>query len=413
MRLLCLIIITVVPQILSSQPFELLIKGGHLIDPKNNVDEIMDVAISRGFVVRVAADIPAASATKVINAKGLYISPGFVDIHSHNYYGVDPDSEYSNGSNALNPDGFTFRSGVTTVVDAGGSGWRNFSHFKEQVIDRSQTRVLAFLNIVGHGMRGGAWEQDLNDMDPKMTAIVARRYEEIVGIKLAHYNGHDWTPVERAVEAGTLVNIPVMIDFGGADPPLALETLFMQKLRPGDIYTHVFGGGGKRRQAIVDDNFKLRPFIIEAQKKGIIYDVGHGGASFFYKVAVPAIRQGLRPNTISTDSHGRSIISGMKDMTNVMSKFLNLGMSIQEVIAASTWSAAKVINREELGHLSKGAEADITLFRILEGDFGFMDRTGGEKMFGKQKIETEMTIKAGNIVWDLNGLAVAEYKEKQ
>ncbi|MBK8504005.1 MAG: amidohydrolase/deacetylase family metallohydrolase [Saprospiraceae bacterium] len=409
MRLIILILL-VLPLGMTAQQYDLLIKGGHLIDPKNNLDAILDVAIKDGSVVRVATNIPMTMAQKTIDATDLYVSPGFVDIHSHNYYGVDPESEYSNGSNALNPDGFTFRSGVTTVVDAGGSGWRNFAHFKEQVIDRSQTRVLAFLNIVGHGMRGGAWEQDLNDMDAEITSMVAKRNKEIVGIKLAHYNGHDWTPVDRAVEAGTLANIPVMIDFGGADPPLSLETLFMEKLRPGDIYTHVFGGGGDRRQAIVDENFKLRPFIFDAQKRGIIYDVGHGGASFFYKNAVPAINQGLRPNTISTDSHGRSILSGMKDMTNVMSKLLNLGMSIQEVIAASTWDAAKVINHEELGHLSEGAEADVTLFRVRQGDFGFMDRTGGEKMSGNQKIEAEMTIRAGKIVWDLNGLAAEEYK---
>jgi dihydroorotase len=400
----------VLPYAVPAQQFDLLIKGGHLIDPKNNIDAIMDVAIKDGTIARVATDIPTSLAQKTIDATGLYVSPGFVDIHSHNYYGVDPESEYSNGSNALNPDGFTFRSGVTTVVDAGGSGWRNFTHFKTQVIDRSQTRVLAFLNIVGHGMRGGVWEQDINDMDPKMTALMAKRHQEIVGIKLAHYNGHEWTPVDRAVEAGTLADIPVMIDFGGADPPLELETLFMKKLRPGDIYTHVFGGGGKSRQAIVDENFKLRPFIFEAQKRGIIYDVGHGGASFFYKNAVPAMNQGLRPNTISTDSHGRSILSGMKDMSNVMSKFLNLGMSIQEVITASTWAPARVIHREELGHLSDGAEADITIFRVLQGHFGFLDRTGGEKMLGDQKIEAEMTIRAGKIVWDLNGMAVEEYK---
>lgn len=410
MRLTLLVFSLTLPLLSYTQKFDLLIKGGHLIDPKNRIDQPMDIAILDGKVSEISPSINTSLANKIIDATGLYVSPGFVDIHSHNYHGVDPDSEYSDGFNALNPDGFTFRSGVTTVVDAGGSGWKNFSHFKEQVIDRCQTRVLAFLNIVGHGMKGGAWEQDLNDMDAKMTAMVARRNKEIVGIKLAHYNGHDWTPVERAVEAGTMAGIPVMIDFGGADPPLSLETLFMEKLRPGDIYTHVFGGGGKRREAIVDDHFNLRPFILEAQKRGIIYDVGHGGASFFYKNAVPAMKQGLRPNSISTDSHGRSILSGMKDMANVMSKFLNLGMNIQEVIAASTWSAAQVIQRPELGHLSKAAEADVTIFRIRTGEFGFLDRTGGEKMVGNQKIEVEMTIRAGKIVWDLNGLAAEEYE---
>lgn len=409
MRSILFVLAITIPGIIFSQQYDLLIKGGHLIDPKNNIDGIFDIAISDTKVARVATNIPDTSAEKVIDVQGMYVSPGFVDIHSHNYYGVTPDSDYSDGFNSINPDNFAFQSGVTTLVDAGGAGWRNFTHFKGQVIDRSQTRVLAFLNIVGEGMKGSPWEQNLNDMDAKMTALVARRHPEIVGIKLAHYNGHDWTPVERAVEAGNLSDLPVMIDFGGARPPLPLETLFMEKLRPGDIYTHVFGGGGSGREAIVDEDYKLRPFIFDAQKRGIIYDVGHGGASFFYKNAVPAMKQGLRPNTISTDGHGRSILSGMKDMSNVMSKFLNLGMTIQEVITVSTWAPAQVIKHEELGHLTIGAEADITIFKIRTGDFGFMDRTGGEKMKGNQKIEVEMTIRAGTIVWDLNGLSVEEY----
>src|SRR5690606_18071630 len=160
-------------------------------------------AVSEGKIAEVNSDIAVSTAAKVIDASGLYVSPGFIDIHSHNFYGVNPHSEYSNGYNALRPDDQNFRSGVTTVVDVGGSGWRDFVQFKEQVIDRSKTRVLAFLNIVGHGMNGHPWEQNLNDMDPKMTSLVVRRYPEIVGVKLAHYSGHDWEPVDRLIEAGT------------------------------------------------------------------------------------------------------------------------------------------------------------------------------------------------------------------
>lgn len=408
----CLIVLLLsLPALLQAQQYEILIKGGHLIDAKNNIDKVMDVAIAEGKIARVAANIPASSAEKVINAKGLYVSPGFVDIHSHNYYGVEPGSEYSNGFNALRPDGYTFRSGVTTVVDVGGSGWKNFPHFKEQVIDRSATRVLAFLNLVGSGMKGHPYEQNINDMDPKMTALVARQYPEVVGIKLAHFSGHNWEPIDRLMEAGEMADVPVMVDFGNADPPLSLETLVMDKFRSGDIYTHMYGGGGSGRQAVVDENYKLRPGMLEAQKKGVIFDVGHGGASFFYKNAIPAIEQGLLPNTISTDAHGRSIMSGMKDMSNVMSKFLNLGMPIKDVIAASTWKPATVIQRTDLGHLSEGAEADVTLFNIRKGKFGFIDRTGGDKVTGKQKIETELTMRAGKVVWDLNGLAEAELEQ--
>ena len=184
-----------------------------------------------------------------------------------------------------------------------------------------------------------------------------------------------------------------------------------QILRPGDIYTHVFGGmPGSSREAIVDENYKIRPFIAAAQKRGIVYDVGHGGASFSYKIAVPAIKAGILPNTISSDSHGRSVQSGMKDMTNVMSKFLNMGMSLKEVIAASTWIPANVIKRQELGHLSEGAEADLTIFNVREGDFGFTERTGVAKMKGTKKIEVEMTMRNGKVVWDLNGLSASSWE---
>jgi dihydroorotase len=340
-----------------AQPYDLLLDGGHLFDSRNGIDAPMDVAVSGGVVARVAADISPAEAARVIDVRGLYVAPGFIDIHSHNYYGVEPNSAYSNGFNSIPPDGFTFRSGVTTVVDAGGSGWRNFEHFKAQVIDRSQTRVLALINIVGHGMKGGSFEQDLTDMDARSTAAMASRYPgTIVGVKLAHYSGHRWDQVDRLVEAGELAGIPVMVDFGSADPPLSLATLLLEKFRPGDIFTHTFADINGR-EAVVDktDGLRLRPGMLEARERGIIFDVGHGGSSFSYEIAVAAIRQGLLPNTISTDMHRSSMNAGMKDMANVMSKFLNLGMSLEEVVAASTWRPAEAIGREDLGHLAEGA----------------------------------------------------------
>lgn len=409
------------PLLIHAQTYEIVIKGGHLIDPKNNIDQVMDIAVANGTIAKVAADIPASSAGRVIAAHGLYVTPGFIDIHSHNYYGVEPNAAYRNSFSSLDPDGFTFRAGVTTVVDAGSSGWRNFPHFKEQVIDRSKTRVLAFLNIVGHGMAGHPWEQNVNDMDPKMTAMTAKMHKDIVGIKLAHYSGHEWVQVDRMIEAASKADVPVMVDFGSATPPLSLETLFMEKFRPGDIYTHVYGGGfNTGRQAVVDSNANLRPFILAAQKRGVIFDVGHGGSSFSYGNAIPALKQGLKPNTISTDIHRNSMNAGMKDMSNVMSKMLNLGMSLQEVIAASTWTPATVIKRTELGHLSEGAVADITIFNLRKGEFGFIEGyyqgftgAGGGKIIGTEKIETELTIREGNVVYDLNGLFATELYQVQ
>jgi dihydroorotase len=227
--------------LLFSQTYSLVIKEGHVIDPKNGIDAVMDVAINDGKIVQVAKNIDASQAVQVVNAKGLYVTPGIIDIHTHNFVGTNLDQAYMNGPGGVVPDGFTLRCGVTTVVDAGSSGWRTFPEFKKNIIDRSQTRVLAFLNIVGQGMRGGPYEQDTSDMDAKLTAIVAKsNKKDVVGIKLAHYEGFEWVPADRAVEAGKAADIPVMIDFGGSKPPLSIEDLFFKHLRPGDIFTHCF-----------------------------------------------------------------------------------------------------------------------------------------------------------------------------
>lgn len=386
------------------QEIDMLIKGGHVIDAKNNIDAVMDVAIEDGKIWRVAANIPADSAFQVVDATGLYVVPGLIDIHSHNFWGTEPDAYLSNSYSALPPDGFSFRAGVTTLVDVGGPGWRNFKTFKRQTIDNSKTRVLCFLNIVGSGMKGGAIEQNLADMDAKLTAMEAQQFpEHVVGVKVAHYFGPEWTPVERAVEAGKLADIPVMVDFGGYDPPLSIETLFMEKLRPGDIFTHCFAHV-PRRVPIVDEKRKVRPYVWEAQQRGIIFDVGHGGGSFVWDQAVPALEQGFKPNSISTDLHTGSMNGGMKNMLNVMSKFLSLGMTVQEIIERSTWNPAQIIKRPELGHLTPGAVADVAVLRVIDGDFGFID-TRGWKRKGTQKFVGELTVKDGQVMWDLNGIS--------
>ena len=396
-----------------AQPFDIVLKGGHLIDPKNNIDAIMDIALKDGKVVKLASGIDGSGARQVVDAKGMYVTPGLIDIHAHVFFGTEPDHYLSNGLSAVVPDGFTFRVGVTTVVDCGGAGWKNFSVFKKNIIDNSQTRVLSFLNIVGDGMRGGAYEQNLNDMDAKMASYFANQYKDyIVGFKVAHYIGPEWVPVDRAVEAGTLSNMPVIVDFGGNDPPKPIEELFMKHLRPGDIFTHALSklrpgeiGGTYQRESVVDETTNtVKTFVWEAQKRGIIFDIGYGGASFAFSQAIPAIKSGFYPNTISTDLHTGSMNTSMKDMLSVMSKFLVMGMNLKSVITASTWKPAQVIKREELGHLSVGAIADIAVLNIREGNFGFYDKTGF-KITGKQKFECEMTIKGGKIVYDLNGIA--------
>lgn len=390
-----------------AQTYSIVIKGGHVIDAKNNINSVMDVAIKDGKIAKIAKDINARDAAQVVDAKGRYVTPGLIDIHTHVFYGNHPDQYLMDGASAVVPDGFTFRSGVTTVVDAGSSGWRTFPLFKEQTIDKSRTRVLAFLNIVGAGMRGGAYEQDVNDMDSKMAATVARQYKNyIVGFKLAHYEAAEWTPVNRVVEAGTLANLPVMIDFGGDDshPPLSIEELFFKHLRPGDIYTHAFTEL-TRRDPIVDlKTRQLKSFVPEAQKRGIVFDVGFGGASFDFRQAVPALKSGFYPNSISTDLHTGSMNAAMKSMLNIMSFFLTMNMSLPDVIKASTWNPAQEIKHEELGNLSVGAVADVAVLNLREGDFGYWDRMG-YKLKSKQRLECEMTIRDGIIVYDLDGIA--------
>jgi dihydroorotase len=406
-RLLVVFVLVLTIGIVQAQTYNVVIKGGQVIDPKNNINELMDIAIKDGRIVQVAKNIDPKLATQVVNAEGLYVTPGLIDIHAHVFAGTEPDHGLSNGLSALPPDGFTFRVGVTTVVDPGGAGWKSFPVFKKNVIDNSQTRVLSLLNIVGEGMRGGAYEQDTRDMDPKLTALVASQYKDyIVGFKVAHYAGAEWTVVDRAVEAGNIAHLPVMIDFGSATPPLPIEELFMKHLRPGDIYTHVFALlDGNIRETVVDEGLKkVKPFVLEARKRGILFDVGFGGGSFNFSQALPAIKSGFYPDFISTDLHTGSMNSAMKNMLSVMSTFLVMGMDLPAVIKAGTWNPAQAIHREELGNLSVGSPADVVVLRMQKGNFGFWDKTG-YKMEDIQKLECEMTIRAGKIVYDLNGIA--------
>ncbi len=259
-------------------------------------------------------------------------------------------------------------------------------------------------------MRGEAvYEQNVNDMDPKKAAETAlANKEHIVGFKLAHFHDSSWTPVERLLEAGRTANMPVIVDFGGHDShlPLSIEKLFTQYLRPGDIYTHVYTEL-KRRDPIVDlKTRQLRPFALPAQKKGIIFDVGFGGGSFNFNQAIPAIKAGFYPNTMGTDLHIGSMNGAMKDQLNVLSIFLAMGMDIPAVIARSTWAPAQAIKREDLGNLSVGSVADIAVIGVRTGKFGFRD-IEGNRQEGKQKLECELTLKGGRVVYDLNAIVGA------
>jgi len=383
--------------------YNTLIKGGRVIDAKNKIDALMDVAIKDGKIAKVAQNIDASQAEQLINAKGMYVTPGLIDIHAHVFWGTQPNSYLSNGDVGVTADGFSFRSGVTTLVDCGGAGYKSFDTFKKNIIDKSQTRILSFLNIVGEGMRGGDYEQDVSDMDVNLAAKAALdNKEHVVGFKLAHFTNPDWTPVERIVAAGKLADMPVVIDFGGGKLPI--EDLFFKYLRPGDIYTHVFTELERRDPIVNLQTRQLRPFVIPAQKRGIIFDVGFGGGSFNFNQAIPAIKAGFLPDLMGTDLHTGSMNGSMKDQLNVLSIHLAMGMNLQSVIERSTWRPAQAIKRTELGHLSEGAIADIAILSLRQGKFGFRD-IAMNRQEGTQKLECEMTIKGGRIMYDLNAIA--------
>lgn len=391
----------------SAPLYDLLLQGGHVLDDKNHIDSTMDVAIKDGRIAKVAAHLSPSDALKTIDVKGLYVTPGLIDIHVHVYAGTGERNSYA-GDNSVPPDGFTFRTGVTTVVDAGCSGWRNFEDFKQRIIDRSKTRVFALLNIVGSGMRGAGYEQNTADMDGEATAAMALKYPEtIVGIKTAHFEGPEWTPVEQAVIAGTKANIPVMVDFGVDRPTRPIYDLMTKKLRPGDIYTHMYSGLRHEQDPVT-----LGPSqaLIEGRKRGIYFDVGHGGGSFRWSLAVPMIKAGFIPDSISTDLHVTSMNAAMKDELNVADKILAVGVPLKEVVAEMTSHPAREIKHEELGNLSPGSVADIAVLRAEKGTFGFTDMD--DKRFeGTRKLSCELTLKDGKIVYNLNGLGTDLWNE--
>jgi len=379
--------------LLSGQTYDLLLKGGHVIDPSNRIDSVMDVAISGARIARVAADIPAASSRKVIDAAGLYVTPGLIDLHAHVYgYG-----------GSLFPDDTALIAGTTTVVDAGGSGWRTFDDFRKTIIARSRTRVLVFINIVGHGMHS-EYESDPTDMEPDKTAAkIAQNRDVIVGIKTAHFGGVGWTAIRAAVQAGRLSNTPVIVDdriFTNSGRTSREELL--DQLRPGDLHTHTFND----RQIELIDRFtgKVQPYIFEARKRGVLFDMGHGAGSFLWPVASQAMAQGFPPDTISTDLHAESILIPQSDMPNCISKMLLLGMSLPDAILRSTVNPARAIHRfPELGTLSENAVADVAVFALPSGIFAFKD-SWHVKRLGTRRFECVLTVRDGKLVYDRDGL---------
>ncbi len=399
-------VLAVVPAARAQPRYEMLLKGGHVIDPLNQIDAVADVAIADGKIAAVRADINAAEAGTVVDVSGLYVTPGLIDDHVHLFATTGMKGAWA-GDNSVLPDGFSFRSGVTTMVDVGSSGWRNFEDFRNRVIDRAQTRVFAMLNIVGLGMMTDAPEQNVHDMDAKATAEMAMKHRDIVvGIKSAHYQGPEWVSVDRAVEAGTIAKIPVMVDFGYFREERPYYKLVTERLRPGDISTHMFRGP----VPYVDENGKLLEDLKQARARGVLFDVGHGGGSFVFRNAVPAIQQGFYPDTISTDLHTGSMNGAMMDMLTTMSKILVMGVPLKDVIRESTANPAKAIQHPELGHLGVGAVADVAVLRVMQGSFRYADGSRGT-LEGDRRLMCELTLKGGRVVWDWNARTGTDYRK--
>ncbi|MEE2872402.1 MAG: amidohydrolase/deacetylase family metallohydrolase [Candidatus Latescibacterota bacterium] len=386
--------------------FDTLLKGGHLIDPKNNVNAPMDLAITDGKIAAIDQDIPANQAQQVLDVTGLYITPGLVDIHTHMYATPGWANAWA-GDNSILPDGFSFRSGVTTMVDTGSAGWRTFPDFRERVLTRFQTRMYAFLNIASMGMVSTDLEQNVSDMDVEHTAAVMKEHSDfVVGSKTAHFKSPDWVSTDRALASGQAAGMPAMIDFGLFPRERPYYELVTERMAPGDISTHMFLGD----VPWLDADGKVLNYLRQARKRGVVFDVGHGGGSFYWRNAIPAIEQGFYPDSISTDLHTKNMNEDMMDMVTVMSKFLVMGMPLDEVIRESTVNPAREIGHEELGHLSLGAVADVAGLKIMEGDFGYTDVASG-LLRGKHRIVCELTLQDGVVKWDWDGRIGIDYRE--
>jgi dihydroorotase len=398
-----LLVVALLSPLAFGQEFDLVLRGGRVVDPRNGRDGIFDVAIRGGKIAAIEAAIDAKRASKSVDVKGLMVTPGLIDIHAHVFYTAGNPGAWA-GDLSVQPDAHSFRTGVTTMVDAGSSGWRNFEFFRTTVIDRAKTRVLAMVNIAGFGMVSDLTEQ--GDFDPHAVARLAAKHKDvIVGVKSAHYQKPDWDSVDDAVLAGTKAKIPVMVDFGYFLPERPYYELVGKHLRPGDISTHMFRGP----VPFVDKEGKLYPYLVEARKRGIKFDVGHGGGSFVLRNASGSIKNGFYPDTISSDLHTGSMNGAFMDLPALMSKLMALGLPLKEAVRATTSTPAEIIQRTELGHLGVGAVADVALLRVMEGEFGYWDSNKG-RVPGKERLFCEMTLKGGEVAWDWNGRMGVDFR---
>ena len=372
-----------------NQQFDLLIRGGTVVDPGSGLEGDFDVAISGGKVASVETGIDASRAREVIDASGQYVTPGLVDLHTHVYWG---------GSFwGIEPDPVAARSGVTTWLDVGTSGAYSFPGFRRWIVEPSKAKVYALLNLSSIGLIGPTWELaniDYCDVDLARTIIDMNR-DVIVGVKAridsSTTRGTGIAPLRLARELADAVALPLMVHIGSG-PPSAEE--LVEYLRPGDILTHCCTGGTMR---LLDDDGNVLPSYLKLRDEGLILDIGHGTGSFSFESAERMLAQGVLPDVISTDIHQLAIQGPMFDMPTTLSKFLNLGMTLSQVIERATSAPARAMCHPELGSLRPGSAADVALFTIEEGDFVFQDVRMNERK-GNQRLVNTMTIIDGEVL---------------
>lgn len=374
--------------------YDLLVKGGRLVDPSQGISAPRDVAITGRNVARVAESIDAGEARQVLDAHGKIVTPGLIDIHVHVYDGVAPLG--------IPADPNCIAKGVTTAVDAGSAGAHTFPGFRKYVIERAETRVYALLNISVVGQSTLSTDNpygellDLRYANPKLAARTIEQHRDVIlGIKIRMTQNiagdHDIEALKLAREASDAVGLPLMVHIGGSHSTLK-DILAM--LKKGDVITHCFraGDGG-----ILDDAGRILPEVRSATARGVQLDIGHGAGSFSFDTAEKALKQELLPGTISSDVHQYNVNGPVFDLATTLSKFLHLGLSLEQVIERATKNPAATFGFPQgLGTLREGAEADVAVFQLAEGDFEFVDALGQKRM-GHRKLMPVATVKAGRI----------------
>jgi dihydroorotase len=367
--------------------YDLLLRGGTVVDPSQSLNGVRDVALSNGVIALIAENI-AEPAAQTLDVRGKLVTPGLIDIHTHVYAGVT--------TWGVRPDPAALRSGVTTLVDAGSPSFVTLPGFRWYIAEPAAARVLTFVHISGIGLMYGPIGEmtDMRYANPEKCAEAVLENGDIaVGVKVRQ--GHDQVgengvePLRLAVQAAEQAKTRVMVHIGAG---ISLPTV-LDLLRPGDIVTHCFQGRG---DCIIDDRGRVLPEVREAQRRGIVMDVGHGMGSFRWEVSERALDQGFTPDVISTDLHGGNLYGPVHDLPTTLSKFLHLGLSLEQVVAAATQAAARAIGRPELGTLRPGSPADIAVFELVEGEFEMFD-THGRSRTAHQKLETVYTIAGGHV----------------